>query len=96
MTLLTKPEAEQPVEQAGSMARLTATAKDVQAVLAVDKAAIILLVKKSCRRHCVLCRDESIKKFANAEQATSMNFASAKLTVDSSRSGWRMPSLSLV
>jgi hypothetical protein len=46
MTLLTKPEAEKPVKQASSVARIPATARDVQTALAENKNAVVLLLKK--------------------------------------------------
>jgi hypothetical protein len=47
MTLLTKPEAEKLVKQASSVARVPAAAKDIQAVLAGNKDAIILLAAEA-------------------------------------------------
>jgi hypothetical protein len=46
MTLLTKPEAEQLVKRASSVARIPATTKDVQAAVAENKDAIVLLLKR--------------------------------------------------
>jgi hypothetical protein len=46
MILLAKQEAEKLVRQASSIARVAATAKDVQAALSGSKDAIILLLKK--------------------------------------------------
>jgi hypothetical protein len=46
MTLLTKKEAEQLVRSASGVARIPTTAKDVQAVIAANKDAILLLLKR--------------------------------------------------
>ena len=46
MTPLTKKEAETLVRQASNVARIPATTKDVHAVLAANKDAILLLLKK--------------------------------------------------
>jgi hypothetical protein len=46
MTLLTKKEAETLVRSASSVARIPTTAKDVQAMLAANRDAILLLLKK--------------------------------------------------
>jgi hypothetical protein len=46
MTLLTKPEAEQLVKQASSVAKIPATTKDVQSALTENKGAVVLLLKR--------------------------------------------------
>ena len=46
MTLLTKKDAEQLVKNASSMARIPATTSAVQAALAANKDAVILLLKR--------------------------------------------------
>jgi hypothetical protein len=46
MTLLTKPEAEQLVKQASSVARIPATRSAVQTAFTENKNAVVLLLKK--------------------------------------------------
>ena len=46
MILLTKREAEELLRQASSVARVLATTKDIQAAIADNKDATILLVKR--------------------------------------------------
>jgi hypothetical protein len=46
MTLLTKAEAERLVRQASSVAKISGTMRDVQAALADNKNATVLLLKK--------------------------------------------------
>ena len=60
MTLLTKPEAERLVKQTSSVERISATMKDVQAAVAGNKEAIILLVKKQSSNNAPMFAEASL------------------------------------